>query len=78
VITGEIGGSRRSIVFHGDVMNTASRIENPTRTLGRNLLVSEDALAPLEGAARYAPENLGPLQLRGREAQMRVYAVHAA
>ena len=23
VITGEVGGSRRAIVFHGDVMNTA-------------------------------------------------------
>jgi adenylate cyclase len=78
VVTGEIGGSRRSIVFHGDVMNTTSRIENATRTLGRNFLVSEDALARLEGAGRYAPEDLGPQQLRGREALMRVYAVHAA
>lgn len=77
VVTGEIGGSRRAIVFHGDVMNTTSRIENATRTLGRNFLVSEDALARLEGAERYSPEDLGPQQLRGREAMMRVYAVHA-
>jgi adenylate cyclase len=27
VITGEVGGSRRAIVYHGDVMNTTSRIE---------------------------------------------------
>ena len=78
VVTGEIGGSRRAIVFHGDVMNTTSRIENATRSLGRNFLVSEDALARMEGAARYAPEDLWPLQLRGREAAIRVYAVHAA
>ena len=78
VVTGEIGGSRRAIVFHGDVMNTTSRIENATRTLGRNYLVSEDALARLEGAGRYAPEDLGPQQLRGREALIRVYAVRAA
>ena len=77
VVTGEIGGSRRSIVFHGDVMNTTSRIENATRTLGRHFLVSADALERLEGAARYAPEDLGPQQLRGREAPMRVYAVRA-
>jgi adenylate cyclase len=78
VVTGEIGGSRRAIVFHGDVMNTTSRIENATRTLGRNVLVSEDALARMEGADCYSPEDLGPQQLRGREAMMRVYAVRAA
>ena len=78
VVTGEIGGSRRAIVFHGDVMNTTSRIENATRTLGRNYLVSEDALARMEGAERYSPEDLGSQQLRGREAMMRVYAVRAA
>ena len=76
-VSGEIGGSRRAIVFHGDVMNTTSRIENATRTLGRHFLVSEDALARLDGAGRYAPEDLGPLQLRGREALIRVYAVRA-
>lgn len=78
VVTGEIGGSRRAIVFHGDVMNTTSRIENATRTLGSNFLVSEDALARLEGTASYAPEDLGPQQLRGRAAAMRLYAVRAA
>jgi adenylate cyclase len=77
VVTGEIGGSRRAIVFHGDVMNTTSRIENLTRALGRNFLVSEDALKRLEGGERYAPEDLGPQELRGKEAPMRVYAVRA-
>ena len=78
VVTGEIGGSRRAIVFHGDVMNTTSRIENATRTLGRNFLVSEDALSRMEGAGRYSPEDLGSQQLHGREAMMRVYAVRGA
>jgi adenylate cyclase len=75
VVTGEIGGSKRALVFHGDVMNTTSRIENATRSLGRPFLVSEDALRRLESAERYAPEDLGPQPMRGREAPMRVYAV---
>lgn len=78
VVTGEIGGTRRSLVFHGDVMNATSRIENLTRTLGRRFLVSQDALQRLEGAARFAPEDLGLQALRGKEAPMRVYAVRAA
>ena len=78
VVTGEAGGSRRAIVFHGDVMNTTSRIENLTRTLGHPFLVSEDALARMDGADAYAPQDLGPQALRGREAPMRVYAVARA
>jgi adenylate cyclase len=75
VIAGEVGGSRRSIVFHGDVMNTASRIENLTRELGRPFLLSADALARLDGVEAWALEDLGEQQLRGRQAPQRVYAV---
>lgn len=78
VITGEVGGSRRAIVFHGDVMNTTSRIENATRELGRLFLVSEDALARVEGREAYVLEDLGPQTLRGRAAPVRVYAVEPA
>src|SRR6185436_5742010 len=51
VITGEVGGSRRAIVFHGDVMNTTSRIENATRELKQTFLVSEDALSRLDAGS---------------------------
>ena len=74
VITGEVGGSRRAIVFHGDVMNTTSRIENATRDLGRPFLVSEDALRRLDGKEAYHMLDLGEQQLRGREARVRLYA----
>jgi adenylate cyclase len=77
VVTGEAGGSRRAIVFHGDVMNATSRIENLTRTLGHPFLVSEDALARMEGTDAYALQDLGPQALRGREAPLRVYSVTA-
>lgn len=75
VITGEVGGSRRAIVFHGDVMNTTSRIENATRELERPFLVSGDALGRMEGTEGYAFTGLGPRQLRGREAAIHLFAV---
>ena len=74
VITGEVGGSKRAIVFHGDVMNTASRLEQATRSLDRRFLVSGDALSRLTGTERYALEALGPQALRGRAAPVEVYA----
>ena len=78
VIAGEVGDSKREIVFHGDPMNTASRIEQLTRDLGRRFIVSGDALARLAGVDRYSIEDLGEQTLRGRAAAMRVYAVDHA
>jgi adenylate cyclase len=75
VITGEVGGSRRAIVYHGDVMNTASRMEQAARDLQRQFLVSGDALERLAGLDGFAIEDLGLQQLRGRAAAMHVYAV---
>ena len=75
VITGEVGGSRRAIVYHGDVMNTASRIEQATRDLERPFLVSGEALERLADVAGYTLEDLGPQRLRGRAAAMRLHAV---
>ncbi len=77
VITGEVGGSRRAIVYHGDVMNTTSRIEQATRDLERPFLVSGDALERLADLEGYAREDLGPQRLRGRVAAIQVYAVTA-
>lgn len=77
VIAGEVGGSRRAIVYHGDVMNTTSRIEQATRDLERQFLVSSDALERLAGLESFALEDLGLQPLRGRAAAMQVYAVTA-
>ena len=75
VIAGEVGESRRAIVFHGDVMNTASRLEQASRDLERRFLVSGDALERLDGLAAYALEDLSLRRLRGRAEPVHVYAV---
>jgi adenylate cyclase len=75
VITGEVGGSRRAIVFHGDVMNTTARLEQATRELDRQFLVSGDALERLADLGSFAFEDLGLQRLRGRAAALHMYAV---
>jgi adenylate cyclase len=77
VITGEVGDSRRAIVYHGDVMNTTSRLEQATRDLERQFLVSGDALERLADVDGFARENLDMQRLRGRVAAMQVYAITA-
>ena len=59
-------------------MNTAARLEQATRDLGRRFLVSADALSRLANTAEYTLEPLGPQALRGRAAPVDVYAVSAA
>jgi adenylate cyclase len=78
VIAGEVGEHRRAIVFHGDVMNTASRLEDAARALERPFVVSAEALARLEGLELYALEDLGPHALRGRTAPVHAYGVKSA
>lgn len=78
VVSGEVGESRRAIVFHGDVVNTTARLEQATRDLGRRFLVSADALDRLALDGGYALEDLGPQRLRGRDAPVRVFAVDGA
>jgi len=78
VVCGEIGEIKRDIVFHGDVMNTAARLEEATRDFDRRFLASVDALNRLRATERYAFDPLGPQTLRGRAAPVEVYAVSAA
>ena len=48
VIAGEVGEHRRAIVFHGDAMNTASRLEQATRDLNARFIASSEALEALQ------------------------------
>ena len=75
VIAGEVGEQRRAIVYHGDVMNTASRLEQVTRDLGCRFIASADAVATLEVAEDIQLKDLGALSLRGRKEPIRAWAV---
>ena len=78
VISGEVGKSKREVVFHGDVMNTTARLEQLARDLDRSLIVSADALARLDDGGAYVLEDLGERAVRGRAAPVLVYAVTGA
>ncbi len=75
VIAGEVGEQRRAIVYHGDVMNTASRLEQATRELGCRFIASADAVAALESTGEFQLKDLGALKLRGRKEPIRAWAV---
>jgi adenylate cyclase len=66
VIVGEIGDIKRAIVFNGDVMNTAARLEELSRTVEGGFLASRVAMARFNSAPPFAVRDLGQLPIRGR------------
>ncbi|MEO6407153.1 MAG: adenylate/guanylate cyclase domain-containing protein [Burkholderiaceae bacterium] len=75
VIAGEVGEARRAIVFHGDAMNTAGRLEQATRELDCRFIASADALTALGALPGLRTHDLGTLALRGRVQPVHAYCV---
>jgi adenylate cyclase len=79
VMIGELGLYKMEIALIGDTMNTAARIQQACRDTGNRVLASAalvDRIAELPaGITRRA---LGPLQLRGKEQPLALYALEAA
>jgi adenylate cyclase len=66
VIVGEIGDVKRAIVFNGDVMNTAARLEELSRTVDGGFLASRTAMERFSSVPPFAIRDLGRLPIRGR------------
>ena len=75
VVAGEVGVNRRSIVFHGDVMNVCARLEQVTRDMGCSFLASSDAIRRLNDKTSYNIRDRGSHTLRGRQSPMQVFEV---
>jgi adenylate cyclase len=77
VIVGEIGDVKRAIVFNGDVMNTAARLEELSRTVDGGFLASRAAMARFSSVPPFAVRDLGRLAIRGRADGIDVVGIEA-
>lgn len=77
-VVGEVGTLQRAHVYHGDVLNTAARIQSKCNELGFDLLASNDALSvlPPDQQARFEP--LAPVSLRGKAETVTIHALTEA
>ena len=78
VVTGEIGTVKHEIAYLGDTLNTAARIEQACREFQRPFLASSDVIQALELSAGFEAESLGPIELRGVESSVELFAVTAS
>jgi adenylate cyclase len=75
VTTGEIGDLKTEIVFHGDAVNTTSRIQEMCNELRTSLLVSGELLQRCSLSDKFVLEGGGTLKLRGKEKVIEVYSL---
>jgi adenylate cyclase len=75
VVTGEMGSVKREIVFLGDTVNTAARIQDLCRETGDRVLASADLIDRLELPRGIAKRSLGDLRLRGKGEDLALYAL---
>lgn len=75
VSTGTVGTLKKEIIYTGDVLNTASRIENLCNQYGVSLLLSENLLSCLQIKNQFSSQKIGEINLRGRNANITLYTL---
>ena len=68
VTGGELGDLRKQIVFVGDILNTAARLEEHAKREGLDLVASEALIGRLDLPAGVQAKRCGELLLRGKDA----------
>jgi adenylate cyclase len=74
-VTTEIGELQKEIVFHGDVLNTASRLRSECSRLNKQNLVSSALLAVVDMKDKYKYERLGFQKLRGKSVSTELFTI---
>ena len=77
VVTAEIGDIKKDIVYSGDTVNTAARVEAQCRPLDRRVLVSEALLSLCRVPEELEVEDMGQRELRGKAEAVRLFSVRA-
>ena len=75
VTAGEIGSLKKEIIFTGDVLNTAARIQGLCNHFNADLLVSEDLNKIFRLPENYVLQSVGENLLKGRSKTMEIFAV---
>jgi adenylate cyclase len=76
VMVGEVGVIKRDIAFSGDVLNTASRIQNMCNEKGVNLLCSKSLFDKLDlSMDGFISTKIGNLPLRGKLEPVPLYTI---
>ncbi|WP_025743264.1 adenylate/guanylate cyclase domain-containing protein [Aquimarina pacifica] len=76
VTTGEIGIIKRDIIYTGDVLNTAARIQAKCNEYNTNVLISEELILKLSKDATFQYTEIGKLILRGKSETVKLCSIN--
>ncbi len=75
ITVAEVGDFKREIAYHGDTINTASRIQSVCNTFGKSFLISEKLQNNLKVNGNFETEKLDSIVLKGKEKKVALYSV---
>jgi len=78
VIVTWVGEIRKEIVYIGDVVNTAARIQGECKRLSKDILISKDLLDNIEDLGTIKASFVEEIALRGKEKKVKLYSLEAA
>ncbi|MEZ4416905.1 MAG: adenylate/guanylate cyclase domain-containing protein [Gemmatimonadota bacterium] len=73
VTAAEVGEIKKELAYHGDVLNTASRIQGKCNEFGTQILISESLCHLMHEHPGFNFGLVGSVELRGRQQPVRVY-----
>lgn len=73
----EVGELKKELAYHGDVINTAARIQEKCNEYGAKLLVSEHLKSNVESTDIFHFEGVGDIMLKGKHKSVTLYKVKA-
>jgi adenylate cyclase len=71
----EVGEIKREIHFHGDVLNTASRLQSECNHYNKRMLISEDLRMRFSNYPDLNFDLIGDIFLKGKEKKSNIYGV---
>ena len=77
IMVAEVGTVKKELAYHGDVINTASRIQGECNKYQVGLILSEQVLNRLKIDQETHAKSLGSVMLKGKNEPVRIYTLVA-
>ncbi len=76
VTVAEVGELKKELAYHGDVLNTAARIQSKCNEYKSKLLISEEIKNQLIEDSNFQFDLIGDIQLKGKEQLVNIFNVN--
>ena len=73
VTVAEVGEIKKELAYHGDVLNTAARIQGKCNEFQKRLLISESMKSKLENQNLFTFSSIGAVSLKGKAKSIKLY-----